>query len=306
MTQGNNNTHARCSAGRRSLILALASLPLASASLVWGASKTSPSEQNILAALAALEKTTGGRLGMALLDGNGNLLMQYRADERFPLCSTFKMVLAALILKRSASDAALLAKRIRYNHQALVPNSPITKEHLSDGMRIDELCAATMEYSDNTAANLLLDEIGGPKVLTAYARELGDMDFNLVHDERVGGSTTPGDRDDSTTPAAMAHTLQRLALDDGLAVPQRAQLVTWLRATATGTKRIRAGIPAGWEIGHRTGTGDYGTSNDVAVLFRPNQTPLVLALYFTRKHKNDPLHETVLAQAARIVTAPYS
>jgi beta-lactamase class A len=302
------------SPARRSLMLAAAALPAlpfthaftALAAETASTGKANGANDRALAALAALEASVDGRIGLAMLDADGNTLLQYRADERFPLCSTFKMVLAAAILQRSTEDARLLGKRIAVTKAALVHYSPEVEKHVGKQMRVDELCTAAMEHSDNAAANLLLDVIGGPRVVTAYARRLGDDDFMLVRNETDLGTAIPGDYRDTTTPGAMAHTLQRLALGKALDAPQRDQLVGWMRNNKTGQKRIRAGIPTGWEVGDKTGGGDYGTTNDIAVLYRPSQPPLVLAIYFTQKQKDAPLRDDIVAQATRIVTAGFA
>jgi beta-lactamase class A len=279
------------------LLLSLAAFPLAG--LVKAA--TPELQASAQAHLAALETSAGGRLGVAALDTANGSRLNYRADERFPLCSTFKLVLAAAILARAAKQPALMERRIRYSARELAHNSPIAEKHVADGMRVAELCAAAIEYSDNTAANLLLKIVGGPAVLTAYARSIGDTGFRLDRSEPILSSAIPGDARDTTTPAAMAATLQRLALGDALAAPQRELLSSWLHGTTTGTDRIPAGVPANWQVGHKTGTGDYGTANDVAILTPPNRAPLILALYFTQPHKNAKVDGKVLAAATRIV-----
>ncbi|HEY8026822.1 MAG TPA: class A beta-lactamase [Burkholderiaceae bacterium] len=295
------------SLARRSLLRGLVALPVLHFAGALKAMASEPEQMALQstahAALAALEAGSDGRIGLALLDADGNAMLQYRAEERFPLCSTFKMMLAATILQRGADDARFLTQRIRIKRQAMVDHSPETEKHLGKQMRIDELCAAAMEYGDNAAANLLLEAIGGPMVVTAYARSIGDDDFMLVHNETNLGAGIPGDYRDTTSPGAMARSLQRLALANVLDAPQRDKLVGWMRNNKTGNKRIRAGVPVGWQVGDRTGSGDFGTTNDIAVLYRPNQPPLILAIYFTQKQQNAPLHDEVVAQAARIAIA---
>ncbi len=296
------------SPARRNLLLGAVALPALSFPMAFKALAAEAVQANgtngqALAALAALEASVDGRIGLTMLDAEGNTLLQYRADERFPLCSTFKMVLTAAVLQRSTEDARLLGRRISITKAALVNNSPKTEKYVGKQMRVDELCTAAMEYSDNAAANLLLDAIGGARVVTAYARSLGDNDFMLVRNETNLGTAIPGDYRDTTTPGAMAHTLQCLTLGKALDAPQRDQLVAWMRNNKTGVKRIRAGIPAGWQLGDKTGGGDYGTTNDIAILFRPNQPPLILAIYFTQRQQNAPLRDDIVAQAARIAIA---
>jgi len=278
---------------RRTFLLAAAALPLLPA---WAAQAADP-----LALLKQLEGSFAGRLGVVALNtGNGETL-SYRGEERFPLCSTFKAMLAAAILQRSSLTPGLLQERIRYQKSDLVSYSPISEQHLQDGMTVAELCAATVQYSDNGAANLLMKLLDGPEGVTTFARSIGDHHFRLERWETELNTAIPGDLRDTTTPLAMAHSLHKLVLGEALQAPQRQQLQDWLRGNTTGGTRIRAGVPATWQVGDKTGTGDYGTSNDVAVLWPPGKAPVVLALYLTQDAKDaSPRNETLVA-ATRIV-----
>jgi len=288
------------SPARRKLLAGVALAPALFALPAFAAAGDSDAA---LVQLKQLEAKNKGRIGLVLLDDKGSTLLQYRAAERFPMCSTFKMMLTACILQHSASDPALLSRHIDFDKRALVQHSPIVEKHLGQGMSVQEMCAATMDYSDNAAANLLLEQIGGPPALTAYARGLGDPDFYLVNGEGHLASGAPGEKNDTTTPQAMAHSLHRLALGDGLPATQRDQLLAWMRANTTGDKRIRAAVPAGWTVADKTGGGDYGSTNDIALLQRPGKTPLILAIYFTQLRKNADLRDDVVAAAARIALA---
>ncbi|PTQ70977.1 class A beta-lactamase [Pseudomonas sp. GV071] len=278
---------------RRTFLLAAAALPLLPA---WAAQAADP-----LARLKQLEGSFAGRLGVVALNtGNGEVL-SYRGEERFPLCSTFKAMLAAAILQRSSLTPGLLQERIRYQKSDLVSYSPISEQHLQDGMTVAELCAATVQYSDNGAANLLMKLLDGPEGVTTFARSIGDHHFRLERWETELNTAIPGDLRDTTTPLAMVHSLHKLVLGEALPAPQRQQLQDWLRGNTTGGTRIRAGVPATWQVGDKTGTGDYGTSNDVAVLWPPGKAPVVLALYLTQDAKDaSPRNETLVA-ATRIV-----
>jgi len=287
---------------RRALLLSLAALPFAG----FANAASSDAKATAQTRLAKLETSAGGRLGLAALDTADGTRLNYRADERFPLCSTFKLLLLAAVLAHAAKQPALMKRRIRYSARELIPYSPIAEKHVTDGMLVAELCAAAIEYSDNTAANLLLKIVGGPAVLNAYARSIGDTGFRLDRLEPALGSAVPGDARDTTTPIAMAGTLQLLAIGDTLATEQRELLLMWLHGTTTGTDRIRAGVPANWQVGHKTGTGDYGTANDVAVLTPPDRAPLILALYFTQRAKDAMVNGGVLAEATRIVVGSFS
>ena len=234
---------------------------------------------------AALEEGLDGQIGVYAIDTGSGKEVSHRADEAFPMCSTFKAVLAASLLERSAKNPKLMQKRVRYDKSALLNHCPITEKHLDDGMTIQELCAAAVAYSDNAAANLLLKEIGGPAKLTAFLRKLGDRHTRLDRWEPELNSAIPGDLRDTTTPRAMATTLRKLALDNGLPPPQRTQFQEWLIGNTTGDERIRAGVPAGWKVGDKTGTGAYGSTNDIGILWPAGRAPIAIAIYVRRNQK---------------------
>ncbi|MBC7780346.1 MAG: class A beta-lactamase [Proteobacteria bacterium] len=253
--------------------------------------------------LAALELSSGGRLGVAALNTSNGAQVNHRSDERFAFCSTFKVIAAAAILKRSATESGLMQRRLVYRHDELVAYSPITEKHAGEGLTVSELCAAALQYSDNTAANLMIRLLGGPAAVTSFARSIGDGAFRLDRWETALNEALPGDPRDTSTPAAMMGSLQRLALGDALEVPERTQLVAWMRGSTTGAKRIRAGVPAGWSVADKTGTGDYGTTNDIGLVWPPGKLPIVLAIYFTQREKAALPRDDVVATAARIVMA---
>ena len=277
------------SALRRTLLLALAGTPFARAGTI-----PMPPDMR----LVRLEAASGGRLGVAALNTADGRQLLHRADERFPFCSTFKMMLSAAVLAREPSA---LAQRIRYDKGELVAHSPITEKNLDDGMTIEALCAATIQYSDNTAANLLIRHLGGPEAVTAYARTIGDRQFRLDRMETELNSAIPGDPRDTTTPAAMMASLHWLALGDGLPPAKRDLLTDWLIGNTTGATRIRAGVPSSWRVGDKTGAGSHGTVNDIAVLWPPGKAPIVLAVYLTQPGKEDEIRPEILGLAAKIV-----
>ncbi|WP_341891953.1 class A beta-lactamase [Variovorax sp. YR752] len=282
---------------RRALLLAVAVTPLAGACSAWP-QKGAQAEAG--AQLAELERACGGRLGVAGFHTGSGARLQHRAHERFPLCSTFKLVLAAAVLERSATDASLLGRRVSVGKGDLVSHSPVAEKHLATGMTVNEMCAATMQYSDNAAANLLLKVLGGPAAVTAFARRIGDTTFRLDRTEPELNTAIPGDPRDTTTPAAMSDTVQRLALGDALGAPQREQMREWLLGNTTSTERFLAGVPAGWRVGDKTGAGSYGTTNDVGVLWPPSGAPLVLSVYLTFPDKDAKGRNDVVASATRI------
>jgi beta-lactamase class A len=285
---------------RRSLLLALASSPLLGACAATAPGNKTAAAQ---ARLAALETASGGRLGVYALNTADGSVIAHRGAERFPLCSTFKLVASAAILAQQMREPDLLSQRIKYTPVEVVSYSPITEKHLEHGLTVAELCAAAIQYSDNTAGNMLIKILGGPPAVTAFARSIGDQSFRLDRWETELNSAIPGDARDTTTPAAMAATVQKLVLGNTLAAPQRDQLQAWLRGNTTGATRIRAGVPAGWIVGDKTGGGGYGANNDVAVLWPPGKPPIVLALYMTQREKEAKPMNEVLAEATRVVVA---
>ncbi|ABR90152.1 Beta-lactamase class A [Janthinobacterium sp. Marseille] len=293
------------SSRRRSLLLAAIASPVAGFTLPVAAGNSNISSRTAQEELKRIESAARGRLGVSALNMANDNRVEYRAEERFPLCSTFKVMVAAAILQRSASEAQLLQKRIRYKKDQVEKSgyAPVTQKHLADGMTIAELCAATLQYSDNAAANFLMTELGGPAAVTAYMRSIGDDVFRLDRWEPELNSAIPGDERDTSTPAAVERSLEKIALGNALANPQREQLVSWLKGNTTGSKRMLAGVPRGWIVGDKTGTGSYGTTNDAGILWTAKGTAIVAAIYFTQNDKDAAAREDVIAAATRIVVA---
>lgn len=253
---------------------------------------------------AAIEAGVGGRLGVAVLDtGNGRLTGR-RLDERFAMCSVFKWMLAACVLQRVAEGRERLERRVVFGRDALLEYAPVARAHADGrGMTVGELCAAAIEVSDNTAANLLLAAVGGPAALTRYLRTIGDVATRLDRDEPSMSEATPGDPRDTTTPRAMCGALRAALLGDALAPAGRARLVDWMTATTTGTDRLRAGLPRDWRVADKTGTGEHGTSNHVAVVWPPRRAPLVVAAFLTASPAPAARRDAALADVARTLTA---
>ncbi len=244
--------------------------------------------------LAAIEHGSGGRLGVAIEDTGTGRRFGHRAGERFPLCSTFKVLACAALLARVDAGHEDLGRRIRFTRAEVVTYSPVTQDRAGgDGMTLAELCAAAMTQSDNTAGNLILRSIGGPAGVTAYARAIGDPVTRLDRIETDLNEATPGDPRDTTAPDAMAANLRSLALGDRLSPASRGRLQGWLLACQTGGAKLRAGVPGDWRVGDKTGGGERGTTNDVAVLWPPGRAPLIACVYLT---------ETTATFAARNAT----
>ena len=256
--------------------------------------------------LKGLEAASGGRLGVSAINTANHAEIQYRQNERFPFCSTFKVMGVAAILQESTKKPNLLQQRIHYKKDDLITYSPITEQHLRDGMRVAELCEATITTSDNTAINILMKILGGPKVVTVFARSIKNYSFRLDRWEPDLNNAIPNDPRDTTSPMAMRISLQKLILSHGLPEYQQKLLQSWLQKNKTGDARIRAGIPKTWLVGDKTGTGEYGTTNDIGIIYPPGCKPIVVAIYFTREKKDAKPREDVIASATRMVFDEFS
>lgn len=271
---------------------------LATAALGASGAQTADSEE----ALRRIEAASGGRLGVCILDTATGRRLAYRADERFPMCSTFKFLAAAFVLQRCDSGLEQRDRAIAIPAKAdLVPYSPATGPDAGKTMTMAQLCDAAVTLSDNTAANLMLESFGGPAGLTEFTRALGDRSTRLDRNEPLLNEATPGDERDTTTPAAMLGLMKKLLVDKTLKSASRDQLTAWMLANTTGAKQIRAGLPDGWRIGDKTGSGGNGTGNDIAIVWPrgASSSPLLVTAYLTGT--SDPIeqrHATLAAVGA--------
>lgn len=253
--------------------------------------------------LAKLEARSGGRLGVAVIDLASGEKAGHRASERFPMCSTFKMLASAAVLARIDAGKETLDRRVHYEKKDLVDHSPFTGKNLAKGMTIEELCEASMIVSDNTAVNLMLEGIGGPAGMTAYIRTLGDEVTRLDRIETMMSESRPGDPRDTTSPEAMAGNVRRLVLEEALSPASRQLLTGWLMANQTGDARLKAGLPKGWRAGEKTGSGGYGTTNDVGIFWPPNRQPVIISAYLTQSTQSRDGQNATLASVGRAVAA---
>ncbi|WP_393980022.1 class A beta-lactamase [Xanthobacter agilis] len=253
--------------------------------------------------LAAIEARTGGRLGVALHDTGTGRRLTYRADARFPLNSTFKAFACAAVLAQVDAGRASLDTLVPFTPADLVPYSPVTEKHVGTGMNLGALCAAATAVSDNTAANLILAQIGGPEGLTRFLRRIGDDTTRLDRWEPELNTATPGDPRDTTTPAAAARSLEALVLGDHLSAASRTQLTAWLMADAVAGPLLRAAVPAGWRIADRTGAGGHGSRGIIAVAWPPDGAPIVVAIYLTQTDLSLDARNGVIAEVGRLLVA---
>jgi beta-lactamase class A len=252
--------------------------------------------------LAALERKTGGRLGIAIHDVASGTTYGNRADERFLMASTFKLMVAAFILARVDRKQEQLERRIPFTKRDLVSWSPGTEKHAGGpGLTVAELCEATMTMSDNTAANLLLKSFGGPAALTGFARSLGD---DITRHDRTEPALNaldgPDDQHDTTTPAAMVGTLRKLLFGDALSRRSRDRLTAWMITNETGDERLRAGFPSDWLVGDKTGTSRSGAANDIGVAWPNGRAPLLVTAYCEMPAAKPEARNAAIAEIARI------
>ena len=252
--------------------------------------------------LADLEKKTGGRLGVSVLDTETNISLGHREEERFPLCSTYKALAVGFVLARVDQGTEKLDRRVTYGKDKVVTYSPETEKHADgDGMTIAELCAAAITLSDNTAGNLLLESFGGPAALTSWLRTTGDTETRLDRNEPDVNQAVKDDPRDTTTPDAMLDSIGLLTLGNTLSETSRDQLVNWLVANTTGNNRLRAGLPKEWKVGDKTGTGNNGSYADIAVIWPPERGPVLVTTFVAEATAAAKDVEAVFAEVSKII-----
>jgi beta-lactamase class A len=255
--------------------------------------------------LAELEQREGGRLGVAALDTGTGKCLQHRESELFAMCSTFKFIAVAAILQRVDQGRERLERWVDYRESDLLEYAPASKEHMKQHrMTLAEICSAAVEWSDNTAANLLLRILDGPAGVTRFIRTLGDSVTRLDRNEPTLNVVGPGDVRDTTSPQAMIKLLSTVLFGQVLSAESRTQLTTWMTDSKVGEHRIRAGLPSKWRLAHKTGTGSNAT-NDVGVIWPPNRAPIVFAAFYTQGAAPQEQREGVLHEVGRTIAAEF-
>ncbi|PEM32919.1 class A beta-lactamase [Bacillus wiedmannii] len=245
-----------------------------------------------------LEKEYDAKLGIYALDTGTNQTVTYRSDERFAYASTHKVLaVGALLQKKSIED---LDQKIKYTSKDLVNYNPITEKYIGTGMTLKELADASIRYSDNTAQNLILKQLGGPSEFKKSLREIGDSVTNPERFEPELNEVQPDDTRDTSTAMALATSLQTYALSDILPIEKRNFLIDLMKRNTTGDNLIRAGVPAGWEVADKTGSGSYGTRNDIAIIWPPNKNPIVLAILSNHAKEDAKYDDKLIADATKI------
>ncbi|MFG1986283.1 Exo family class A beta-lactamase [Streptomyces albidoflavus] len=298
---------------RRTLLTATAGAALAAATLVPGTAYASSggrghgsgSVSDAERRLAGLERTSGARLGVYAYDTGSGRTVAYRADELFPMCSVFKTLSSAAVLRDLDRNGEFLSRRIFYTQDDVeqADGAPETgkPENLANGMTVEELCEVSVTASDNCAANLMLRELGGPAAVTRFVRSLGDRVTRLDRWEPELNSAEPGRVTDTTSPRAITRTYGRLVLGDALNPRDRRLLTSWLLANTTSGDRFRAGLPDDWTLGDKTGAGRYGTNNDAGVTWPPGRAPIVLTVLTAKTEQDAARDDGLVADAARVL-----
>lgn len=275
----------------------------------WGTATEGPGEDAGKAAYTRdfkeLERKFDARLGVYAIDTGTGREVTYNDRERFLYASTFKALAAGAVLRKHTDRG--MERVVRYGRSDLVDASPVTEKNVERGMSLTELCAAAIRYSDNTAANLLFEDLGGPEALGAALAKLGDDMTRMERIEPGLSAWDPGSDRDTSSPRALARDLRAYVLGDALGKADRTQLAKWLRTNVTGAKLIRAGLPEDWTVGDKTGMGsNYGIRNDIAVVWRPDAAPLVVAVLSNRHKENDEHDDALIARAAEVVAGEMS
>lgn len=292
--------------GRRRFLGAAGGLMLLAASQASAGNPDVAGSKGFSDVMAALERRSGGRLGVAVLDTGSGRRFDWRGDEMFPMCSTFKFLLAAAILRKVDEGKESLTRRIPVSPGDLIPYAPFAETRVNGTPpTVAELCEATMTLSDNVAANLLLPAVGDPAGLTAFVRSLGDERTRLDRNEPTLNSSIPGDPRDTTTPNAMAHSMNRLMVGDALQPSSRGQLIDWMVGNKTGDNRLRAGLPRDWRVGDKTGTGN-GSINDIAIVWPGTRPPILIASYITQTPEGFKQGDAIHAEVARAAAGAFN
>jgi beta-lactamase class A len=303
------------SLSRRALLTAGAAGAVGAAALITPATAHATAAARVTAAAHAtggaagvtgrlrdLERRYDAKLGVYARNLRTGRTVRHHADDLFPICSVFKTLAAAAVLRDLDRDWEFLARRIHYTEADLVDGSDETRKHLAEGMTVAELCDVTIRFSDNAAGNLLLRELGGPTAITRFARSLGDPVTRLDRWETELNSAEPWRVTDTTSPRAIGRTYARLVLGDALPAADRELLTHWLLNNTTSDDRLRAGVPPTWRVADKTGGGAYGTNNNVGIAWTPDGTPVVLAIL---SRKSDPAavrENALIAEAAAVLS----
>ena len=271
---------------------------------------TNQTSENITAKETAIEKFEQleeeyeARLGVYAIDTETNKTVEFHEGERFAYTSTSKALATAVLLKQNPISA--LEEIRTFTNEDIVTHSPITEDFVNKGMSLGKIAEAAMRYSDNTAGNLLFEELGGPDGFEKALRESGDTITMANRIEPDLNEAIPGDSRDTSTPKALATTLKVFGISEYLPVDKQEIFTNWLKGNTTGDSLIRAGVPEGWEVGDKSGAGSYGTRNDIAIVWPPNREPIVIAIMSSRTEENASFNDELIAKATKVIAQAFS
>ncbi|MCR8845285.1 class A beta-lactamase [Paenibacillus sp. SC116] len=260
--------------------------------------------ENTVEKFEQLEKEYDARLGVYAIDTGTKETVQFREDERFAYTSTFKALAAGIVLQQNPISA--LEEIRTFTAEDIVTYSPVTEKFVNKGMSLGKIAEAAIQYSDNTAGNLLFEELGGPAGFEKALREIGDNTTMASRIEPELNEATPGDSRDTSTPKALATTLEVLGTSDYLPADKQEIFTNWLKGNTTGDALIRAGVPEGWEVGDKTGAGGYGTRNDIAIVWPPKGDPIIIAIMSSRKEEDASFNNELIEKATKVIVQSFS
>jgi beta-lactamase class A len=263
----------------------LGGLTLAAVASAKPALANPPPVETVEQRIAGLEQAHNAVVGVFAVNLKSGKTAAHRSQDPFAMCSTFKAYAAARVLQMAERRELTMGDKVFVDPGAIVTHSPVTGSRAGGDMTLAEICQAALQVSDNTAGNLLLKTIGGPPAITAFARSIGDERSRLDRWETELNSAVPGDPRDTSAPDALGKGFRHLLTGDALAPPQRQQLEDWMRVNETSS--MRAGLPPGWTSADKTGSGGYGSTNDVGVAYGPQEQRVLLAI-MTRSRADDP------------------
>lgn len=274
--------------------------------LLFGFTNTALAGQDdVLDTVKSVEERLGGRVGVAIYDDESGNRWEYRANERFPMSSTFKAFACGAVLAQVDAGEEDLTRIVSFGDNDLVSYSPVTKKRAGPaGMTVREICEAATAMSDNTAGNLILKSLGGPSGFTAYMRSIGDSVTQLDRWETALNESIPGDKRDTTTPVAAAASLRALIFENILSSTSKKQLTNWMLNDKVADQLIRAALPKGWRIADKSGAGGYGSRSIIAVIWPPERKPIIVAIFMTENTAQFALRNAAIAEiGAAIVKA---
>ncbi|MGW5360921.1 class A beta-lactamase [Actinopolymorpha pittospori] len=275
--------------------------PVATATPDPDVSRSVRPDPDVAGGLRELEQRYAARLGVYARNVRTGETVRYRSGERFAMCSTFKGLLAAHVMRDYDHHGEYLERVLHYTEDDLVDWSVVTEHYVGTGMAVRDLCMAATSHSDNAATNVLLRATDGPRGFTRFCRSLGDAYTRLDRYEPDMSEGVPGDVRDTTTPEAIGRDYARLVLGDALKPSHRDQLESWLKVNTTSGPRFRAGLPDDWVLGDKTGNGGYGTVNDIGIVWTPRGTTLVLSVMSTKEVEGVPADNGLIADTARLL-----